>query len=108
GVPPSSLSSILSKYLCSPHGFVQLTVPPPGWSGIMFLYSFLLKIKTPEVPGPPKNLCGERKTACKYASESGCISISTYGAEIDMHPYSEAYLNAVFLSPHKFLGERKT
>ena len=56
GVPPSSRSSILSTYLCSPHGFVQLTVPPPGQSGIVFLYKFLLKSSTPEVPGPPKNL----------------------------------------------------
>ena len=56
GVPPSSLSSILSMYLCSPQGFVHDTVPPPGQSGTLFLYKFLLKIKTPEVPGPPKNL----------------------------------------------------
>jgi hypothetical protein len=30
GVPPSSRASMSSKYLCSPQGLVQSTVPPPG------------------------------------------------------------------------------
>ena len=78
GVPPSSRSSILSIYLCSPQGFVQETVPPPGLSGTTFLYNPLLKINTPEDPGPPKNLCGEKKIASSRSSGfTGCISIFT-------------------------------
>src|SRR3970040_2425263 len=82
GVPPSSLSSMLSMYLCSPQGLVQETVPPPGLSGIKFWYNFLLKTNTPEVPGPPRNLCGEKNMASKKLSgSSGCMSISTYRQE---------------------------
>ena len=60
GVPPSSRASISSTYLCSPQGFVQSTVPPPGLSGTLLVYNFLLKTKIPVAPGPPKNLCGEK------------------------------------------------
>ncbi len=60
GVPPSSLASISSIYLCPPQGLVHSTVPPPGVSGTSFLYKALLKINIPAEPGPPKNLCGEK------------------------------------------------
>ena len=33
GVPPSSRASMPSTKLCCFQGLVQLTVPPPGWSG---------------------------------------------------------------------------
>jgi len=36
----------------------------------------------PEVPGPPSNLCGEKKMASKKLSgSSGCMSIFNYGPE---------------------------
>jgi len=82
GVPPSSLDSMLSTYLYSPHGLVQSTVPPPGWSGTDDLYNDLSNSMIPDDPGPPRNLCGEKKMASSFSiGSSGCMFMSTYGAE---------------------------
>lgn len=83
GVPPSSRASMSSTKLCCPQGFVQLTVPPPGWSGTLFLYRVELNMSTPVVPGPPRNLWGEKKIASRLAwgRLAGCMSMGTYGAE---------------------------
>jgi hypothetical protein len=51
---------MLSINLCSPQGFVQETVPPPGLSGTKFWYNFI-KTNTPEVPGPQETYEAKRK-----------------------------------------------
>ena len=67
-----------STKLCFFQGLVQLTVPPPGWSGTRLWYSRESKISTPGDPGPPRNLCGEKYTASSFSSGSaGCMSMST-------------------------------
>ena len=46
-------------------------MPPPGTAGTRFWKRRLLATSTPGVPGPPTNLCGERKTASFQATEVG-------------------------------------
>ena len=61
-----------------------MTVPPPGTSGTRLVTSSRRTTSTPGVPGPPMNLCGDRKIASLYAAGStpsgACMSMSTYGA----------------------------
>ena len=46
------------SYLCSSFNYCL--------NGIEFVYRLLLKTNTPDVPGPPKNLCGEKKIASSF------------------------------------------
>mmetsp|Transcript_9453 Transcript_9453/g.35397 ORF Transcript_9453/g.35397 Transcript_9453/m.35397 type:complete len:270 (-) Transcript_9453:769-1578(-) len=82
GVPPSSRTSSFSWYACMASD-VKMTVPPPGRSGgscaaLPCLGMLLRTSSTPGVPGPPKNLCGDRKIA---SAPESCTSIGTYGPE---------------------------
>ena len=67
GVPPSSRIAGSGWYRC-PVGVTNRMVPPPGTEGTRLRTSQRLATRTPGVPGPPMNLCGETKTASLYAS----------------------------------------
>ena len=46
-----------------PVGLTKRIVPPPGTDGTRFWKSERFATRTPGVPGPPMNLCGDRNTA---------------------------------------------
>ena len=78
GVPASSRCAASVTYRCS-SGFTYMTVPPPTTTGTVLVSSLRLTTSTPGVPGPPMNLCGDRKMASLRASgspERGFISMS--------------------------------
>ena len=71
-------------------------MPPPGTTGTRLVSSERRAISTPGVPGPPMNLCGDRKIASLCASawlqHVGDHSMSTYGpaaakSQNDSAPY---------------------
>ena len=73
GVPASSQISGSGWYDC-PVGVTKRIVPPPGTVGAGRRSSARLATRTPGVPGPPANLCGERNTASLPV-----MSIGRYG-----------------------------
>ena len=76
GVPASSRWAGSTMYRCS-DGFTYDTAPPPTTTGTEFVSNRRSTTSTPGVPGPPTNLCGERKTASLSA-----ISIRRYGPAV--------------------------
>jgi len=52
----------ITKIAITSPSVCPFTVPPPGLSGVSFLYKFFIEDKyAQELPGPPRNLWGEKK-----------------------------------------------
>lgn len=62
GVPDSSNSSTFWTYSWSISS-TKNTIPPPALAGFFEKRIFFFAMSTPEDYGPPKSLCGEKKTA---------------------------------------------
>jgi hypothetical protein len=70
GVPPSSRTSASGWYDASV-GLTNRTVPPEGTVGTARRSRSRFATRTPGVPGPPTNLCGDRNTASLSAMSIG-------------------------------------